>query len=301
MIEVLFGESEAASMKAAKSKVVRCLKSDGPISVWIAGKKGKPEEASASRKFSGWVEGTAEEVVYLGFQLDMGDILQEPVSHYRSSLLYSLYFQEQWGAEEAPEELRELLEQPGRELKRLMQFLDQGEKIRIWYSQAPYSICGFYHLCSILSQYPNPVEGVRLPEYRCGLHTITSYQSWGEVAAEEFAGFLQDSRPLSREELRLYALHWRELQQDNSPLRAVVNGRVMGVPEDFYDFLIWREIGQEPEKQARIIGRILGHSRIAVGDWWYAKRIQEFLDQGKLKVIRDSERKYERMIASAAQ
>ena len=81
----------------------------------------------------------------------------------------------------------------------------------------------------------------------------------------------------------------------------MVNGRVMGVPEDFYDFLIWREIGQEPEKQARIIGRILGHSRIAVGDWWYAKRIQEFLDQGKLKVIRDSERKYERMIAPAVQ
>lgn len=298
MIEVLFGESEAGSMKAAKSKVVICSKSDGPTSVWLAGKKGRPEGASASRQFSGWVEGTAQEVVCLGFHLDIGDILQEPDSLYRSRLLYSLYFQGQWGPVEGAGDLAEILPY-GKELGRLLQFLDQGEKIRIWYSQAPYSICGFYHLSSILSQYPNPVEAVRLPEYRCDLHTITSYQSWGEVAAEEFAGFLQDAKSLSREELRLYTLRWKELQQDNSPLRAVVNGRVMGVPEDFYDFLIWREIGQKPEKQARLIGRILGHSQIAVGDWWYAKRIQEFLDQGKLKVIRDSERSYERIIARA--
>ena len=296
MVEVLFGESEAASMKAAKSKVVICSKSDGPTSVWIAGKKKAPERRE---KFSGWVEGTAEEVVCLGFHLDMGDILQEPDSHYRSSFLYSLYFQEQWGAEEESEELSKLLNQYGEELQRLRQFLSQGEKIRIWYSQAPYSICGFYHLCSILSQYPNLVETVRLPEYRCGLNTITSYQSWGEVAAEEFAGFLQDAKPLSREELRLYTLRWRELQQDNSPLRVVVNGRVMGVLEDFYDFLIWREIGQKPEEQARIIGRILGHSQIGVGDWWYAKRIEDFIAQGKLKVVKDSDRKYERMIALA--
>ena len=38
MIEVLFGDSEAASMKAAKNKIV-LGKADGPTSVLIAGKK----------------------------------------------------------------------------------------------------------------------------------------------------------------------------------------------------------------------------------------------------------------------
>ena len=38
MIEVLFGESEAASMKAAKSTVV-LSKTDGPTAIWTAGKK----------------------------------------------------------------------------------------------------------------------------------------------------------------------------------------------------------------------------------------------------------------------
>ena len=61
MIEVLFGESEAASMKAAKSTVI-VGHVNGPTSVWMAGKK-TPSESTA---FTGWVEGTADEVVCLG-------------------------------------------------------------------------------------------------------------------------------------------------------------------------------------------------------------------------------------------
>lgn len=42
---------------------------------------------------------------------------------------------------------------------------------------------------------------------------------------------------------------WMELTEDNSPLRAVVNGELVGVPEDFYDFLILREITEAPVKK----------------------------------------------------
>lgn len=42
MIEVLFGESEAASMKVAKNKIVIGT-TNGPTSVWIAGKKHHPK------------------------------------------------------------------------------------------------------------------------------------------------------------------------------------------------------------------------------------------------------------------
>ncbi len=59
MIEVLFGESEATAMKAAKNKiVVRTV--DGPTSVWIAGKKRPPQMT-----FTGWIEGTPEEAIWL--------------------------------------------------------------------------------------------------------------------------------------------------------------------------------------------------------------------------------------------
>lgn len=89
------------------------------------------------------------------------------------------------------------------------------------------------------------------------------------------------------------------MQEDNSPLRAVVNGKLIGVPEDFYDFLIWKRITRKPIKEARLIGDILGYNQLGVGDWWYAKRIDYLIQSGKIKIIEDSENKYARVICLA--
>ena len=185
------------------------------------------------------------------------------------------------------------------ELLRLKEYLENGETIRVWYSDAPYSICGFYSLCRILQKYKNKIHIVKLPEYVVKKTSILSYRNWGEVSAEEFAGFLAYERVLTKEEVRMYALLWTELTEDNSPLRAVINGKVTGVPEDFYDFLIWKRLTRKPIKEARLIGDILGCFQIGMGDWWFARRIEHFIQQDKIKVINDSENKYARLICIA--
>ncbi len=119
-----------------------------------------------------------------------------------------------------------------------------------------YSVCGFYHVCSILSEYDNPVRVVKIPEYIVRGNEIISYRNWGEVAAEEFAGFLPYERELSREEVRMYRSLWMELQEENTPLRAIINGKIMSVGENFYDFLIWKELTKKPIKEARLICRV---------------------------------------------
>lgn len=264
MIEILFGESEAASMQAAKNKIVL---------------------------------GTAEEVICLGFMMDVGNIREPADSLYRKELIYSMYAQNQWEQDkEVEEDLKKLGDAYAKELLRLKKFLDNGEAVRIWYSDAPYSRCGFYHLCRILKEYDNEIRVVRLPEYVIRENSITFYRNWGEAAAEEFAGFLPYQKNLSKEEVHMYAGLWGDLVEDNSPLRAVINGRVLGVPEDFYDFQIWKELTNQPIKEARLIGNILGHSQISVGDWWYAKRIDYYIRQGKIRVVEDSEYRYARMI-----
>ena len=141
-------------------------------------------------------------------------------------------------------------------MQRLKNYLEEGETIRIWYSDAPYSVCGFYHVCSILSEYDNPVRVVKIPEYIVRGNEIISYRNWGEVAAEEFAGFLPYERELSREEVRMYRSLWMELQEENTPLRAIINGKIMSVGENFYDFLIWKELTKKPIKEARLICRV---------------------------------------------
>ena len=291
MVEVLFGGSEAGAMKAAKSTVIYG-KTDGPTSVFIAGKK-KPLE----RNFSGWVQGTAEEVICLGFMLDIGDIREAVDSSYRKDLIYSMYAQEQWGKDaEMDAELRQAGDYYVNERIRLEKYLEDGEAVRVWYSDAPYSRCGFYSLCELLLNYENDVRIVKLPEYRVQTNAIVSRQNWGEVAAEEFAGFLPQEKKFAKEELQMYAQLWSGLKEENSPLRAFVNGKLISVKEDFYDFLIWGSLTKKPVKEARLLGNILGHYQISVGDWWYAKRIEHFIEQGKIKVTTDSENKYARMI-----
>lgn len=294
MIEVLFGESEAASMKAAKSmKIVGYV--NGPTSVLVTGKETPPE-----RTFAGWVEGTSEDVVCLGFMLDIGNIKEPIDSPYRKNLIYSMYAQNQYVKNpEIDQELKLTGEVYLNELLRLKEYLENGETIRVWYSDTPYSICGFYSLCQILQKYKNEIHIVKLPEYMVRKTSIISYKNWGEVSAEEFAEFLTYESVLTKEEVRMYAQLWTELTEDNSPLRAMINGKVTGVSEDFYDFLIWKRLTRKPIKEARLIGDILGCFQIGMGDWWFARRIEHFIQQDKIKVINDSENKYARVICIA--
>lgn len=90
MIEILFGESEAASMKVAKNKIVIGTFNE-PTSVFMAEKK-----VSSQKPFTGWIEGTVEEVICLGFMLDIGDIKKSVDSGYRKELIDSMYAQNQW-------------------------------------------------------------------------------------------------------------------------------------------------------------------------------------------------------------
>ncbi|MDD3404124.1 MAG: DUF3658 domain-containing protein [Hespellia sp.] len=293
MIEVLFGESEAASMKAAKSTVIYS-KTNGPTSVFAVGKKVE----LVQEEFC-WVEGIPEEVICLGVMLDIGDIKAAVSSDYRKNLIYSMLYQEQCGSDpEMQKELQQVGNEYVKELSRLKKYAEDGECIRIWYSKSPYSICGFYFVCDYLKRYKNQICVVKLPDYRVKANVITEYQNWGEVAAEEFSYFLKYQEELSEHERRMYASKWLELVEENSKLRVVVNNQLISAPETFYDYIIWNNLGNKTIKQARLIGKILGNYRIGIGDWWYAKRIQYFIEQGMIEVIEDSEKKYARIIRS---
>lgn len=138
MIEVLFAESEAASMRAAKSTVIYS-KIDGPTSVFIAGKKKPPE-----KEHSGWLEGNAGDVVCFVYRLDIGNIQEDIEGHYRKNLIFSLLNMEN---EKETQDYADSYMQ----MQKLKICLEAGESIRIWYSDAPYSRCGLYHLCNILN------------------------------------------------------------------------------------------------------------------------------------------------------
>ncbi len=297
MVEVLFGESEAAFMKFVKS--------DSHI---IGGSKGEASNIGElpilDEREAEFITGNKDQVICLGFMLDIGNIRDSVDSQYRQDLIFSMYTQNEWrNSQEILNELKEAGKMYAAELNRLIDFVKKGEPIRIWYSNAPYSLCGFYFVCNflgnILKEVLNEVYIVKLPEYvKTGEDSITEYYKWGEVPPEKFKEFLVYEKKLTLFEIRMFSHKWAELVEDNSPLRAVVNGQLIGVPEDFYDYLICKYITSKPVKEARVIGDILGHYPLGIGDFWYASRIELMIKSGSIKVIEDSEMKYARTICS---
>ena len=65
--------------------------------------------------------------------------------------------------------------------------------------------------------------------------------------------------------------------------------------------MILNRITTKPIKECRLIGDIIGHNQISIGDWWYAKRIQHFIEEGLIKVLEDAKRPYARLICLANQ
>lgn len=267
MIEVLFGDSEAGAMKMA-------LKS---------GKLGS-------------------DVICLAFALEIGDIRKPVTGEYRARLLCDLLYAEQWGADiEMKEELERLGSVYRGELERLERHIKNGEPIRVWYDSAPYSMCGLMWLCARLRGLATELEMyvVKLPRMLASRDTAVVRANWGEVLPREFAKLLPLQRRLKPIEIVMNAVDWDGLRSQNAPLRAVVNGSVMSVPASFYDFLIWKNLGSVPVKEAVLIGKILGEDHIGVGDWWYARRIDKFIAENRIKIIEDSPRKYARTIAKS--
>lgn len=294
MIEVLFGEREAAAVKAAKNITITGYV-NGPTSVWMIGKKAPPQSGTG-----GWINGTTEQVICLDFMLDIGDIREPADSRYRKKIVDTMYSENQYPKGAQTDRARKQAgEFYSNELVRLKKYLDRGEAVRIWYSDAPYSICGFYSLCRMMQDYTNEVRTVKLPEYEVKETGIQSYRNWDEISAEQFAGFLSEEKILTAEEVRWYALLWSELTEDNSPLRAVINGRITGVSEEFYDFLIWKKLTDKPVREERLLEDIIGSACPGVSGMWLAGRIEHYIRQGNIQVVENCEDRYARIIRLA--
>ena len=231
--------------------------------------------------------------VTLSLGLDMGDI-REPLGEVRHQLQRQRYDGENeiadrdWGRNlEAAERLKAC---------------GPGDTIRIWADRTPHSACGLLHAASLLKDTKAAVHVVFLPLWRetGDGKTLVSYLGWGEVEPELFGHFLSREEPLPPLILRAMASRWRELQQENAPLRAVVNGQVRSVREDFYDEMIRRHIPEGQTKIANIIGDVLGREKPGIGDVWLAERIRWMLSAGELRMVREDPERFYRSVVERA-
>lgn len=165
--------------------------------------------------------------------------------------------------------------------------MENREPIRIWFSDQPDELCGFYCLCSEIRKLNAPICAVKLPKLVETSNGATEYAEWGDVCLEELHSFLQYQKALSAKFISVFAMKWSMLQEENVPLRVYLNGRLQSAPESFYDVWIQKEIDKTEGEfvEAMLIGQILGRNALHISDEWIAARIDHMIENKKLLVV----------------
>lgn len=116
------------------------------------------------------------------------------------------------------------------------------------------------------------------------------YSLVGEMEAGAAAYFYKRRRQLTETEQATLLTEWTRMQEENAPLRAMVNGKVRSVPADFYDETILSCVPEEESHAALTIGRAiakLDKSGNRISDMLIFSRVRALGAAGKLEIVQD--------------
>lgn len=302
MIEILFGDSACGSLKVAQ-RYGKGKYSGGSIGVMVShpdGRKPTREEIKAAQQEAEerarleWEKavplgGNTRDIYGFHLVLSIGDISETQPGIKRRETLEHLY-----GAsfgDIGVQAAQELIKNIHENLEAVRERIAVGESLRIWYSNQPDELCGLYWLLWQLEQWQMSnveVSVIKLPEWEVNEDDeVVRKKGWGEVAPGEWHQYiaLQQVAPLAFK--RSCASHWQELQRENAPLRAMLNGELVSMQENLYDDFILQEIASEDAEfhEARIIGGVLGNYQLGISDAWIALRIEEMIRAGKFEIV----------------
>jgi hypothetical protein len=220
------------------------------------------------------------DILPLWMVLDVGDLSN---SETRQAVYHDLYSY----IPEVPEEMAHMNRQA---LERLDRASAAGEAVRLWLCPSdPSELCALLFLCDRYADTAPKLSVIRIPDRVMNedAQTVTTYRSSGELPPEAMITMLSYEQPLSDTERRAYALEWRQLVKENAPLRAVVNGRLMSVPDEFYDHTLRANLPEGTFTAAWPIGKTLSMVP-GVGDRWLYMRLMTMVRAGELVEVAPS-------------
>ena len=304
MIEIVFNESAAGSLKVAQH-FGKGSYLEGAASVFLKKPdRSEPTEeekeaaivAVKEKERKAWEQaiplgGNASDVFCFAQGLSMGDISEGSFWEKRKDWLstfcriYPHYHVDKW--------VDKMIKTAPCNLETISKRSAEGEPVRIWYSDQPDELCGMYWMMAQIAKMDvgGSIYVVKLPDWEegeCG--TVIQRVGWGEVSAEEWGKFISLQREISKTFIIAGAARWRALQEENAPLRGMLNGKLVSLPEHIYDSFILKEIEQEDMifQEARLIGRLIGKYQLGISDLCFAFRIEEFVRKGILAVEQEA-------------
>lgn len=222
-----------------------------------------------------------EDVLYIGSNLDIGRLSADPSDYKRQKLLNEVLDNGFLN----PSELRQVSKEQRGQIEKLLAAANKGKVIRIWKSEAAFSATAFSFVCHLLKDIHCEIRVISLVKnYVDARNRLISFQYWGELAPEDYHSFPLIEEKLTEVEKKSQSALWKELKKENSPLRAVVNGTLISVPEDFYDHLLIKNFPDEEFKVEELLTEVIGKYPLAVTDGWYLYRLDQMIERNQLKV-----------------
>lgn len=303
MLEIVFGESACGSLKVAQGYGKGKYRG-GAVSVFIKKTNGiepteeeiqaaqlqAEEEARKDWENAVLLDSKRDDVYCFDIALSVGDISDDGIGSQRRNVLKQMLSVVY--AEDADYQVEKKMRRTTTALSATIERYIAGEEVRIWYSHIPDEICGMYWLMAQLQPLKSQtaIHLVKLPTWEYGReNTVISRNGWGEIAPNEWGKYISLQEEVHPAFLSACALKWRQLQEENAPLRVMLNGQLQSVSEDIYDSFILREITAQKDefKMAVVIGNVLGKYQLGISDSWISSRMEKMVENGILEVIED--------------
>ncbi|MED1304567.1 DUF3658 domain-containing protein [Bacillus pacificus] len=107
-------------------------------------------------------------------------------------------------------------------------------------------------------------------------------KSLGEMPPELTLDALQLKKSMSILTIESLINHWEKWTQTKDVLRIILKGKLVAVPEDYYDLSILENTANEYQKASYVVGNVMGESDQRIGDTYLAYRVYQLIQQGKL-------------------
>ncbi|MCR5421008.1 MAG: DUF1835 domain-containing protein [Lachnospiraceae bacterium] len=242
------------------------------------------------------ISGCANDIICLEYNLAFGDISEKNPSDKRYQYLYksisTMYPAEIHGSL-AKDWIDDLKKKNQRYLTELKTAIKNEKEIRIWYSSAPDEINAFYWLMSFLDSqkhYKNISAVFISPDYWSG-----SYYCRGTamLGPEMYYEALKLEKEITENQIKNCSDRWKELRRENAPMRLMVSGNLVSLPEDFLDSFIRNTINKFPEKFtiAGLVGEVMGAYELMVGDFSLYERVLCFAERGEIEIMEECKEK----------
>ncbi len=298
--EIVFGHSVKGSLTVAQYIGI----GDFP-KAWIHD-DGKDEITDGMQKYNEeridkWynsrpIGGRSADIICLRYDLSFGDISEKIPSDIRYQYIFKSTCA-MYPSEHHDTLVNDLVDNLKKEnlkyLNELKEAIKNKNEIRIWYSSAPDDINAFYWLMNFLdsNKYYKNISAVYIPPDNWN---GTSYcRGMGMLGPEMYFNALKLEKIIPENQIKACSDRWEELRKENAPMRLMISGNLVSLPDSFLDSFISNSVNTLTNTFtiAQLIGEVMGDYGLMVGDRPLFERVLSFIERDELEIVEECKEK----------